>query len=91
MNDEPLNILKKEEYYIKTLNPHYNVCTECGNGGGSPNLGRKFTKEWKEKIAAKSKLYKHSPEVLEKVSDNNKKQACKITMTKDNEILTFNS
>lgn len=34
----------REEFYIKTLNPKYNICKEPSKGG-SPNLGRKLSKE----------------------------------------------
>ena len=44
------DILDREEYYIEQLNPEYNICKHptCG---GKPNLGRKLSKEWKQKTS----------------------------------------
>lgn len=85
-------ILIREEYFIHELNPHYNICLypSCG---GKPNLGRKLTEEWKQKIGEKSAQYKHSEETLKKVTENNKKGAVKLKMInyETNEELTFNS
>lgn len=80
----------REGYYIRSLNPEYNICQEpevCG----SPNKGRKLTKEWKQHIAEKSAQYTHSPETLAIITANNKENACRIKLTKDNEVLEFNS
>lgn len=70
-------ILEKEEYYIQQLHPQYNIC-QYPTYGGKPNLNRKLTTEWKQHIAEKSSLYKHSKETLKKVSINNKKNAVKV-------------
>ena len=83
-------ILKEEETFILTLKPCYNIC-QHPIVGGSPNKGRKLSKEWKDNIATKSKEYKHSEETLKKVTQNNKKNANKIELTKDEIILIFNS
>lgn len=83
-------ILAKEEYYIQELHPQYNICL-YPTKSGKPNLGRKLSEEWKQKISEKSKLYKHSTETLEKVSNNNKKNAVKLKFTKDSQILNFSS
>lgn len=83
-------IREREEFYITELQSQYNYC-KYPTKGGSPNLNRKLTFEWKRKIQDKSKLYKHSEEVLQKVSNNNKNNSCNITFTKDDEILNFNS
>ena len=61
-------ILIREEYYIQTLNPYYNIC-QFPSYGGKPNLGRKLTEEWKQHIGEKSKLYHHSKETLKKVRE----------------------
>jgi len=63
----------KEEEYIKVFQPVYNIC-QYPSKGGSPNLGRKLSEEWKKKISEKSKLYKHSDnkETIEKVTLKNK-------------------
>ncbi len=84
------NILEREEYYITTLHPEYNIC-QTPTKSGLPNKGRKLTKEWKEHIAEKSKLYKHDAETLKKVTNNNKQNACRITLQNENETLHFNS
>lgn len=85
-------ILEREEYYIQTLNPEYNVC-KFPTCGGKPNLGRKLSEEWKQHISEKSSLYKHSEETLAKVTENNKKGAVKLEFTnlQTNEKLKFSS
>lgn len=85
-------ILEREEFYIHELKPQYNICL-YPTQGGKPNLGRKLTEEWKQHIDEKSKLYKHSEETLKKVTENNKKGACKLKFTniQTNEELNFNS
>lgn len=72
----------KEGQYIRSLKPEYNVCLEP-ELSGSPNKGRKLSKEWKQNIAAKSALYTHSPETLAIVTANNKANACKIKLVKN--------
>lgn len=84
------NILEREEYYINTLKPEYNIC-QTPTKSGIPNKNRKLTSEWKEHIRAKSKLYKHDSKTLQKVTKNNKDNACKITLKNETEILHFNS
>ena len=83
------DILDREEYYIEQLNPEYNICKHptCG---GKPNLGRKLSKEWKQKIGKNSR-HKHSKEVLNIITNNNKNNAVKLQFLKDSETLTFNS
>lgn len=67
-----LSIIKYlEEKYINQLKPKYNICQKPTRGG-CPNLGRKLTKEWKENIAKKSKLYKHKGKTYNKVKKQNK-------------------
>ena len=62
----------KEEFYIKSLNSKYNTC-KIPTKGGCPNLNKKLSKEWKNNIRLKSKLYKHSASNnLKKVTINNK-------------------
>lgn len=89
---EQIDILEREEYYIKELNPKYNTCKEPTHGG-KPNKGRKLTKEWKDNIGYKSSLYTHSDESLEKVTKNNKENATKLIFVDDIDNLTieFNS
>lgn len=86
------DILEREEYYIQTLNPEYNIC-QFPTCGGKPNLGRKLTDEWKQHIGEKSAQYKHSEETLEKITKNNKQGAVKLKFInlKTNEELYFNS
>mgnify|MGYP001495104887 CR=1 FL=1 len=64
-------IFKREQYYIDTLNPKYNICKDVVRGG-CPNQGRKLSEEWKSRIGKKSSLYKHSKEVKEAKSKQNK-------------------
>jgi group I intron endonuclease len=52
-----------EEKYIKKYNPKYNVCKKP-TLSGCPNLGKKLSEEWKNKIREKSKLYKHSNNLI---------------------------
>lgn len=89
MNNATLNeILEQEEKYINELKPLYNIC-QNPTKGGIPN--KKLTDSWKEHIREKSKLYKHSPETLEKVTKNNKENACKIEISNNHEKILFNS
>lgn len=83
-------IRNREDYYIKSLKPHYNIC-EDPEYGGKPNKNRKLTEEWKQKIAKKSAQYKHNEESLKIVSENNKANACKIIFTKDDKSMYFKS
>jgi group I intron endonuclease len=93
LNDKSYEeILAREEFFIHSLKPKYNISlypTVCGK----PNLGKKLTDEWKNKIKEKSSQYKHSEETLKKVSENNKKNAVKLKMINENtlEELNFNS
>lgn len=60
-----------EEKYINNLNPTYNICKHPTKGG-CPNLGKKLSQEWKNKIGEKSKLYKHIGDNYIKISKQNK-------------------
>lgn len=85
-----LQIHEREGFYIRTFKPKYNIC-QSPELGGSPNKGRKLTKEWKDNIAKKSAQYKHSKEAYKKVVQNNKKNACRLIFQSNSEILEFNS
>jgi group I intron endonuclease len=74
-----------EEKVINRLKPKYNICQKPTKGG-CPNLNRKLSKEWKEKIKAKSKLYKHSEKTLKIVSENNKKNRSVYKITTLNDV-----
>lgn len=89
-SDDRQFILDRETWYINSLKPSYNICQDPTHGG-APNKNRKLSDEWKQKIAVKSSLYKHSKESLAIVTQNNKENACKITLTKDDQVLHFNS
>lgn len=67
-------ILYLEEKTINCLNPKYNVC-KIPTKGGCPNLHKKLTDEHKQNIAKKSKLYKHSENIYDKVCKNNKENS----------------
>lgn len=82
------NILQKEEYYINELNPKYNIC-KFPTQGGSPNKGKKLSKEWKNNIGLKSSEYSHSEETLKIVSENNKLNGTKLKFINDFEELYF--
>lgn len=91
LNDKSFSeILDREEYYIHQLNPEYNIC-KFPTQSGKPNLGRKLSDEWKQKISKKSALYTHDEEALKIVTANNKQNAIKLKFEKDNQILNFNS
>lgn len=85
-----LEIHEREGFYIRTFKPQYNICLEP-ELYGSPNKGKKLSKEWKQHIAEKSAQYSHGEEAYKKVVVNNKKNACKILLQKDDTILQFNS
>lgn len=84
------SILRFEQRFYNIYKPYYNIATNMMNGG-KPNKGIKLTDEWKENLVKSRKGYKHSREVLETVVNNNKNNACKLTFTKDSEVLNFNS
>jgi group I intron endonuclease len=63
-------LLIKEQYYIDTLNPDYNICLIAGN-----SLGVKRSEEYKEnqrKIQTGLKHIPHSEETKRKISESNK-------------------
>jgi group I intron endonuclease len=72
------DILNREQYYIDTLNPKYNICRVVGSSIGiirsedtkakiaGAKSGRKHSEETKTKIAAGVFGRKHSDESLEK-------------------------
>lgn len=63
-------LLIKEQYYIDTLNPDYNICLIAGN-----SLGVKRSEEYKEnqrKIQTGLKHIPHSEETKRKISKSNK-------------------
>lgn len=76
-----------EERYINRLKPKYNICQKP-TLSGCPNLGRKLSKEWKQKISEKSKLYKHSNNkaVYDKKSQQNKELSSVYRISKDNYV-----
>lgn len=80
-------VLFLEERFIKKLNPKYNVCKNPIRGG-CPNLGRKLSKEWRDKIREKSKLYKHTskPEVYQNKSLQNKNLSAKYRVEKEDVV-----
>lgn len=81
-------ILEKEESYITTLNPEYNICKHPTKGG-KPNKGRKLSEKWKTNIGIKSSKYTHSEETLKIISENNKNNGSKVKFIKDDEELFF--
>ena len=76
-NATELQIHEREGFYIRTFKPEYNICQEP-EASGSPNKGKKLTKEWKDNIAKKSEQYRHSGKTYKKVIQNNKNNACKL-------------
>lgn len=83
------SILLREEYFIAILKPVYNICKRPSRGG-SPNSGRKLSKEWKQKIAEKSKLYKHTDnkEVYDRVIKKNKDTSSIYKVSKEGKEFT---
>jgi group I intron endonuclease len=62
------NLIKREQYYIDTLNPKYNICLKAE----SP-LGTKRTKKSKHKMSKAAMGRKHSKETKQKISKNSSK------------------
>lgn len=76
-----------ENLLIELLNPEYNTAS-MSNGKLQPNLGKKFSQEWINKLGT---CEKHSEETKKKLIKLNKENACKIQFKKENKILNFNS
>lgn len=76
-----------EERFLKKLNPEYNICKEPSKGG-CPNLGKKLSQEWKDKIGEKSKLYKHSDNkiIYDKKSQQNKDLSSRYRISIDDKV-----
>lgn len=72
------DIVIGEQQFIDNLHPYYNVM-KTANNNSRTNLNKKFTKEHREKIREKSKLFKH--ENIDKIIDQNKKGANKFELT----------
>jgi len=70
--------VKLEQEFINILNPYYNICKTATNNSRT-NLNKKFTQEHKDKIRAKSLLFKHSN--IDKISEQNKKGASNFKVT----------
>lgn len=83
--DDTTIIKNVEELYINNLNPKYNVCKEPSKGG-SPNKGRKLSKEWRDNIAIQSAKYKHSNDTLELKTKQNKELSSKYRIQHDDII-----
>lgn len=80
-------IVYLEEKYITNLNPKYNICKKPTKGG-CPNLDRKLTDIWKQRIGEKAKLYKHSDNLEQyyKIIEQNKEGSSIYKITKNNEV-----
>ena len=57
------HLLTREQYYIDTVNPEYNIARTAGS-----NLGMQFTPEHRAKISAKRLTHEHMPEQMEKLN-----------------------
>lgn len=66
-----------EKYFTDLLKPYYNKNKPCNNS--KTNLGKKFSKEHKEKIREKAKQFKHNN--LDLISKQNKEGANKFIVT----------
>lgn len=76
------DLIAREQYWIDTLNPHYNICKIAGNSIGVKrsegtkqklrdiNTGKKQSKETVEKRTAKIRGMKRSPEQVEKIRES---------------------
>ena len=89
-NKDEKKIRNVEEKYMKIYTSDYNICTKPSRGG-HPNLNRKLTKTWKDKIAYKSSLYKHNEKTLKLVTNNNKNNSCELVFSKNNTKIKFKS
>lgn len=76
-----------EDLFIRLLNPEYNIATVIG-GKNQPNIGKKFNKNWSNKL---HKCVKHNETTYNLLNQLNKENACKIVFEKDNIILNFDS
>jgi len=56
------DLIGREQYYIDTLNPKYNICKNAGS-----SLGRAHSEETKAKIAAKGLGRKHTDQARAKM------------------------
>lgn len=87
---DDFKILELEEQLIKEQNPYYNICLNP-TVGGKPNKGKTFNQEWKDNLVKSREGYKHSEEVLEKISVNNKKGGTSITISREGETINFDT
>ena len=76
-----------EEIFLKLLKPEYNIAT-MNNGKLQPNIRKKFSKEWIDKLG---KCTGHSDETKQKLNRLNKQGACKLVFHDKNQILKFES
>lgn len=90
INDTRIIVTAKEEYYIQSLNPTYNIC-RYPTKGGVPNLGRKLSNEWKKRIGDGGRGKKHSKDVLEKITKNNKDGGCLYEVSSGGSSLILNT
>ena len=84
-NDNKIREL--EQHYIQLYNSTYNKYKTISTNISTTNTGRKFDDEWKAKIREKSLLYKHSPNVLVKKSQQNKELSSKYEIYRNNILL----
>ncbi len=83
--DNKINLIFKEQFYIDTLNPRYNICKIAGSCLGrklseetklkisESHIGLKLSEETKFKISEAKKGKKLSKETRKKLSENNAK------------------
>lgn len=88
---KPQDAVLREQYYIDTMIPYYNVLKASNNS--KTNLNRKFSENHKEKIRQKALLYKHDNAAKEILSALNKENAAKYEIanieTQEKRIVTY--
>lgn len=77
-----------EERCIQIFKPELNISKYPSKGNGKPNLGKKFSKEWRDNM---HRCRKHSEETLLKITNINKENSCKLKFQKDGSTLNFDS
>lgn len=76
-----------ENLFVNLLDPEYNTAGMI-EGELQPNLGKKFSQEWIDKLG---KCQGHSEETKATLTKLNKEGATKVKFEKNNEVLFFNS
>jgi len=76
-----------EEILIRLLKPEYNIAF-ITNGKHQPNLGKKFSKKWIDKLG---RCNGHSKDTRKLLTKLNKAGGCDLLFEKDDQTLSFTS